>query len=118
MAAPNFLFEDVERLAALAKVASPATGIMLFDSNPPPSSGLFRGTGRIAGTVKVITTPAPSRTVRLYDRLTGTFVAEVASEPDGTYEFADINTARNFNVVAFDEDGGYDPVISVTVVPA
>lgn len=78
----------------------------------------FVGRGRIVGTVKVITTPAPARVVRLYHRGSGILVKETLSAGDGTYSFTALNHERTYFVTAFDVEGGYNATIADFVVPS
>lgn len=79
----------------------------------------FYGTKRIAGTVKVITAPAPNRVVRLYDRESGKLAFETISAIDGTYSFPAVFAGRQFYAIALDaQPGGYNATIEDLVTPA
>jgi len=85
----------------------------------PPAAQLtpFVGRGRIAGTLLVVSVPAPSRPVYLHSALTNAVVRRTLSGPDGSYSFELIDTAFPFFVTARDEPGVYDPVISPITAP-
>lgn len=127
MTAPALLFATLGR-ALGPQLAFPAAGGGPRSlTNPLVAAGLLArsvrlgwpGTGRIAGTVKVITVPAPSRIVRLYDRASGAFARETASDSLGAYAFDGIDSRRSYFVVAFDhQPGGYNAAIADSVVPA
>ena len=85
-------------------------------ANTIPDRTMFGGLYRIAGTVKVISTPA-SRRVRLHDQPTGICVRDVIAGSDGRYEFKWI-AAGVYYVVAFDQPGGYVATIEDRVTPA
>lgn len=78
---------------------------------------VYGGQARFAGVVRVITTPAPSRRVRLHLRQTGVLVRETWSGPDGSFEFRNIAVAEYY-AVAFDQNGGFDPAITPIVTPS
>jgi hypothetical protein len=126
VAAPTFLAEEVIRLQGVARAAPPppgGKGNLLHPALDPYrlQAGLhspFYGTGRIEGTVKVITVPAPSRIVRLYERAGGRFARETLTDETGAYAFRHLPTHMTFFVVAFDEVAGYNATIADFVVPA
>jgi hypothetical protein len=74
------------------------------------------GRARFAGTVKVITTPAPSRRVLMHDRLTGAVIREVWSDAAGAFQIRNL-APRAYYLVAFDNNGGFDPTVSAVVTP-
>ena len=79
------------------------------------------GTGRIAGTVKVVTTPSPGHRVRLYDKASGALVRETMSDGAGLYAFENLITHRMFYVTAeytTASGGAYNATIEDFVVPA
>jgi hypothetical protein len=78
----------------------------------------FFGKGTIKGTVKVITTPAPSRKVRLYDKVSGKLARETISDGSGLYGFTNLDKTRTYYVTAFDNAGGYNATIEDSVTPA
>ncbi|MCR9089882.1 MAG: hypothetical protein NXI11_00835 [Proteobacteria bacterium] len=95
-----------------------------------PVSANYSGNGRIAGIdpglLTVDSQPA-SRTIRLYDRGpaddmtalgSGTLVAEIKSNPDGTYEFPNLSQQRKFLVVGIDDDGEHNAAVADMIVPA
>ena len=77
----------------------------------------FGGRARFAGTVLVIETPAPQRRVRLHDMATGGLVRETWSDPMGAFEFRNLSV-QPYYLLAFDQNGGYDPTASPVVIPA
>ena len=78
------------------------------------------GAGRIAGTVKVDSTPDyPAwRRVRLFDRRDNRIVGETWSDPvTGAYSFDYINPARLYVVIAYDHTGVFNAEIRDSVTP-
>ena len=78
------------------------------------------GRGRIAGTVKVDSTPDYPvwRRVRLFDRRDNRLVAETWSDPvTGGYAFDYINPARTYVVIAYDHTGVFNAEIRDNVTP-
>lgn len=78
---------------------------------------MFGGRARFEGTVLVIETPAPTRRVRLHDFYTGALVAETWSDPTGAFEFRNLKV-QPYYLLAFDQNGGYDPTASPVLSPA
>ena len=75
------------------------------------------GDGRIAGTVKVDSTPDFPlwRRVRLFVKRDGRLVREQWSDPvTGAYAFEYINRALQYVVIAHDHTGVYQAVVSDT----
>lgn len=118
---------NVSRLR-VARVPQPGGAVALSQANALRGyrSGMavrrsldaqFGGRARFAGTVLVIETPAPTRRVRLHDSTTGTLVAQTWSGPAGQFEFRNL-AVQTFYIVAFDQNGGYDPTVSPVVSPA
>lgn len=80
----------------------------------------FGGAGRIAGTVKVDSTPDYPvwRRVRLFERRDNRLVRETWSNPvTGAYGFDYINPARLYVVVSYDHTGVYNAEILDAVTP-
>lgn len=78
----------------------------------------YVGTGRIAGTVKVVDVVAPYRRVRLYDKVSGTLARQTLSDASGLYAFEQIDKLRTYYVTAEDAPGGYNATIEDFVTPA
>lgn len=123
MTAPSQPLSSALSIAAQGNAGRPALGAHIASVAIDPHASialLLRwGTGRIAGTVKVIDTPAPYRRVRLYDKATGDFVRETTSDASGLYAFENILRGRTYYVTA--EDAGstpYNATIEDFVVPA
>lgn len=123
MTAPSQPLSSTLSFAAQGAGGRPALGahIASVAVDPHASIGLLLrwGAGRIAGTVKVIDTPAPYRRVRLYDKRTGDFVRETISDGGGLYAFENILRTRTYYVTA--EDAGatpYNATIEDFVTPA
>lgn len=123
MTAPSILFEAPQRVAARGKTAAAPGGytlplLRIKHKHLEP----FWGPGRVAGTVKVLTVPAPGRVVRLYDRASGKLAFETISAADGSYAFPSVFRgagARHYYAVALDtQPGGYNATIEDMVVPA
>ncbi len=78
------------------------------------------GRGRIAGTVKVDSSPdyPVSRRVRLFDRRDNRLVREMWSDPvTGAYAFDGINPARRYVVIGYDHTGVHNAEILDNVAP-
>lgn len=78
------------------------------------------GAGRIAGTVRVDSTPdyPVRRRVRLFDRRDNRLVRETWSSPEtGAYAFEHINPARTYVVIAYDHTGVFNAEIRDNVTP-
>ncbi|MFM6988247.1 MAG: hypothetical protein ACKOXG_06195 [Arenimonas sp.] len=78
------------------------------------------GRGRIAGTVKVDSSPDYPvwRRVRLFDQRDNRLVAETWSDPvTGAYAFEYINPSRVYVVVSYDHTGVYNAEILDAVAP-
>ena len=123
MTAPSILFEAPQRVAARGKTAAAPGGYALALQRVVDKRLLpFWGPGRVAGTVKVLTVPAPGRVVRLYDRASGKLAFETISAADGSYAFPAVfrgDGARQYYAVALDtQPGGYNATIEDMVVPA
>lgn len=91
-------------------ISGPATGRLLPGMDTTRDVGEHGGTGRIAGSVKVDSSPDYPvwRRVRLFDRRDGRLVREVWSDPvTGVYAFEYINPARLYVVVSYDHTGVY-----------
>ena len=114
--------------------SGPLRPILAFDSPlaGPPSAGVMPrlrptrdlsdlgGTGRIAGSVKIDSTPDyPAwRRVRLFDKRDNRLVREVWSDPaTGAYAFEYINPARQYVVIAYDHTGVYNAEIRDAITP-
>lgn len=93
MAAPSFLLSGL-------------LGVKTFDQV------LFWGSGSIAGTVKVITTPVIRR-VTLIHRDSKKLVRETLSAGDGSYRFDNVAIGPKYQVLADDlQPGGYNAAIA------
>ena len=102
MAEPSFLFGDeLLRLAGRSKTPGPVPNRLLRAAVLAPPR-LVRGKRAFAGQVDVITTPAPDRVVRLYDRASGRLVRETRTSLAGLYAFPDVTDTRLYYVVALD----------------
>lgn len=81
----------------------------------------FYGGGTIAGTTKIYSVPtnlaAPTRRVRLYDKVSGVLARETTSDGSGNYTFANLDKLRTYYVTAFDGLTGYDAVIHDNLTP-
>ena len=78
------------------------------------------GNGRIAGTVKIDSSPDYPvwRRVRLFDKRDNRLVREVWSDPvTGAYVFEYINPVRLYVVIAYDHTGQYNAVVSDNLAP-
>lgn len=125
MTAPSLVLSALPRVSGPA-LPTPAPGFTartLVAGAPAPSPLAlwrflrFAGTGRIAGTVKVLSAIAPGRTVRLYDKASGLLARETVSDAAGAYAFAQLDAARTYYVTAFDTATGYNATIEDRVVP-
>lgn len=109
MTAPSQLFGGSLSHAGPWAYGRPAPGAhpVALAIDPKASVQLLRafGRGRIAGTVNVITTPAPYRRVRLYHKLSGEVLREVVSDGSARYAFENINTRLELYVTAEDTPG-------------
>lgn len=74
------------------------------------------GNGTIQGTTTIENIPG-SRQVRLYDKRSGLLVAETWSSPTGHYEFNNIDSSKEYFVVAHDHLRVYNGVISDMLKP-
>lgn len=74
------------------------------------------GNGTIQGTTTIENIPG-SRQVRLYDKRSGLLVAETWSSPTGHYEFNNIDSSKEYFVVAHDHLRVYNGVISDMLTP-
>ncbi len=81
-------------------------------------SAQFFGTGTISGVVNVISTAAPYRKVRVYDKASGVFARETTSDASGNYAFTNLDKTRAYYVTAFDNVGGYNATIEDWVTPS
>jgi len=114
--------------------SGPLRPILVFDAPlpGPPSAGVIPllrttrdlsdlgGNGRIAGTVKIDSTPDYPvwRRVRLFDKRDNRLVREVWSDPvTGAYVFEYINPARLYVVIAYDHTGAYNAEIRDAITP-
>lgn len=81
----------------------------------------FYGFGTIAGTTKIYSVPtnvaAPTRRVRLYDKVSGVLARETTSDGSGNYAFQNVDKLRTYYVTAFDGLTGYDAVIDDNITP-
>lgn len=78
------------------------------------------GKGRIAGSVKIDSTPdyPVCRRVRLFDKRDNRLVGEVWSDPtSGAYSFDYINAARQYVVISYDHTGVYNAEVLDALVP-
>lgn len=74
------------------------------------------GRGVISGTVTIENIPG-SRRVRLFDKKTGLLVGETVSATNGYYEFRDLDSKREYFVVAHDHLRVYNGVIQDMLTP-
>lgn len=78
------------------------------------------GRGRIYGTVKRKADPQNIplvRRVRLHDSRTGALLRQTWSQEDGSYEFQDLNTDLEFDVIAWDHEGQFRSTIANNLKP-
>lgn len=78
------------------------------------------GRGRIAGTVKIDSSPDYPvwRRVRLFDKRDNRLVREAWSDPEtGAYVFEHVNPARLYVVIAYDHTGAYNAEIRDAITP-
>lgn len=118
MTAPSMpLAGGLTRIAAQTAAHGPGLHVMptLSAARCPILPGAFS----FRGEVDVITTPAPSRVVRLHDRASGKVVRETVTDAAGLYSFPGVSDLRDYYIVALDtQPGGYDDVIAGPRVPA
>ena len=69
----------------------------------------------IKGQVKEVGVPTPCR-LRLFERLTGRFIAEKSTDQNGAYEF-DHLTMTKFFIIAHHPTSKFNAVIQDNVVP-
>jgi len=103
-----------------APIAGPASGRMLPGIDTTRDVGEHGGAGRIAGSVKIDSTPDYPvwRRVRLFDKRDNRLVREVWSDPvTGAYVFEYINPVRLYVVIAYDHTGQYNAVVSDNLAP-
>lgn len=101
-------------------VGGPSASILMRREISTRDLSEFGGAGRIAGTVKVDSTPdyAVWRRVRLFDRRNNALVRESWSNPvTGAYSFEGINPARTYVVIAYDHTGVFNAEIRDSVTP-
>jgi Concanavalin A-like lectin/glucanases superfamily len=79
--------------------------------------GAYLGNASITGPVTVQNTVAPFKQVRLYDKVTGRLMAQTRSAANGSYSFANIDSRREYFVVAHDETRTFNAVISDMIQP-
>jgi hypothetical protein len=99
---------------------------LALNPGPPPSlsaqlkyswKNIYQGgNGTIQGTTTIENIPG-SRQVRLYDKRSGLLVAETWSSPTGHYEFNNIDSSKEYFVVAHDHLRVYNGVISDMLTP-
>lgn len=111
-------------LANIAPLAIGAYADPLYSLAPLFLSGkvswvgqTWMGTKTITGTVKVGASPVKRR-VRLYENSTGILLQEKWSNPDGTYEFTNLNPACKFTVTSTDYPNyTYNDTIACNLTP-
>lgn len=99
---------------------------LALNPGPPPSlsaplkyswKNIYQGgNGTIQGTTTIENIPG-SRQVRLYDKRSGLLVAETWSSPTGHYEFNNIDSSKEYFVVAHDHRRVYNGVIQDMLTP-
>ncbi len=109
-------------LAATKSINNP----LALNPGPPPNfsaplkyswKNIYQGgAGTIQGTTTIENIPG-SRQVRLYDKRSGLLVAETWSSPTGHYEFNNIDSSKEYFVVAHDHLRVYNGVISDMLTP-
>lgn len=80
----------------------------------------FGGAGRISGTVKVAGTPnyPVARLVRLFRDRDGALVDQTTSSAiDGAYEFAGVDPAQRYTVIAYDAPHNFRAVVADNLAP-
>lgn len=93
MAAPSFVLDDLLAVKTADQM-------------------LYWGTGSIAGTVKLLTTPVVRRVV-LVHRDSKRLVRDTMSAADGSYRFDNVLVGPAFQVLADDlQPGGYNAAIA------
>jgi hypothetical protein len=111
--------------ATLPRSANISNPLALNPGPPPPYSGevlqgwknIYQGgSGTIQGTTTIENIPG-ARQVRLYDKHSGLLVAETWSSPVGHYEFNNIDSSKEYFVVAHDHLRVYNGVISDMLNP-
>ena len=101
-------------------ISGPPTFALLPGAHSTGDLSDLGGRGRIAGTVKVDSTPdyPVRRRVRLFDRRDNRLVRETWSNPaTGAYSFEYINPARTYVVIAYDHTGVFNAEIRDNVTP-
>lgn len=101
-------------------IGGPSASILLRREISTRDLSEFCGAGRIAGTVKVDSTPDYPvwRRVRLFDRRDNRLVRETwSSSETGAYSFEGINPARTYVVIAYDHTGVFNAEIRDNVTP-
>lgn len=118
MADPTLI--RIAPLYRLANIVYPFAGAVRGKIRPAlvgPVLEHFRGAGYVAGTVTV-EGAAASRPVRLYDRVSGTLVAETRSAADGSYRFDGVAAEREFLVLAHDDEDLHNAAPADRIAPA
>ena len=116
MAAPSILL-GLQRLSALG--SRPAGGVSALPNALRAVPRARPGQAAFAGEVDVLTTPAPGRVVRLYDRASGALVRETVTTAAGLYEFAGLSDQWQYYIVALDtQPGGFNAVIADGLTPS
>lgn len=78
----------------------------------------FQGSGYVAGVVTVAGSEA-SRTVYLFDRVSGVLVAKTTSDAQGAYRFDGVAADRQYIVLATDADHNhYNAAVADMIEPA
>ena len=98
-------------------ISGPVSGRLLPGMDTTRDVG---GAGRIAGSVKVDSSPdyPVCRRIRLFDRRDNRLVRETWSDPvTGAYVFAHINPSRLYVVIAYDHTGTYNAEIRDAITP-
>lgn len=101
-------------------ISGPASGRLLPGMDTTRDVGEHGGAGRIAGSVKVDSSPDYPvwRRIRLFDRRDNRLVREVWSDPvTGAYSFEYINPVRLYVVIAYDHTGAYNAEIRDAITP-
>lgn len=85
------------------------------------SADRFSGSGKIAGTTAIKSTPSNipinPRRVRLYDCETGRLVRSVWSDGAAEYVFEYLNTGRKYLVVGIDHTHDYNAAVADFITP-
>lgn len=98
----------------------PGIAVQNTHTNHAGGQAQIGGKGFIAGTMPGIVTAggAPARKrVHLFDQPTGRRVSSTLSAEDGTYRFDNLNPARLFYLVAFDDERRFNAVIRDRIQP-